>query len=384
MFGRLAGALVAVVVAAGPARAGVEVGTLSPRAIGHAGANLASDDGAAAAFLCPAAIARRDQRRAQLAAVAQDDEASLTTATHPRVDDVGGAAIGPLFGAQGHLGPVVLAVSLATTEQFDHQLAAPATGLPTDEVAARYPHRYGGLTASWTRRTLAAAAAVRLTDSLAVGAAVTLGQVDVAERRRLWAGFAGRDPLARPDRDIDVTVTAGDGLVPGGAVGLLYAPLDAQLELAAGVAWSDDARVDGEVAAVATGPRPIVTAVAPTATARFGAGLTAAVGARWLSERYAVETAASWTAYPTGATGWTIRGVEVVDESGARARLTALPSRLPRRAHGAVAAAVDVAAVPGFAWRRWATAGRHRPARGRPWRRSARISAATPWPAASS
>ena len=350
MLRRLVAAWCVAALAAGEASAGVEVGPLSPRGIGHAGASLVSDDGAAAPFLCPAAIARRDQRRAQLVGVMRDDEAWLATGDRPRVGDGSGAGLTPLVGAQGHLGPLIVAASFAVTEAFDRRLPVPAAELPAADVLARYPHRYAGLAASWTRRTLAAAAAWRTTDWLALGASVTVAQVDVDERRHLWAGFAGRDPLAQPSRDVDLSLTASDGLVPGAALGALVAPLDAPLEVALGVAWADDVRADGEVVADARSEAPTVAAVAPRATLRVGSALTAGVGVRWLGERYAVEGAATWTTYPTGLDRWRVTGLELVDQSGARAAVDGLSTRLPHRGHGTVAAAIDVAITPGFAW----------------------------------
>lgn len=359
MIARLLGALAVVGAAAGGARAGVELGTLSPRAIGHAGAAVVSDDGAAAPFQCPAAIARRDTRRAQLAGIAIDDEAALATDDHPRVTDGGGAAVAPLAGAQAALGPLVIAASFAITEQLDRALAVPADGLPDADVVRRFPHRYAGLDAGWTRRAVAVAAAYRAADWLAIGAALTLAQVDVHERRRLWAGFRGRDPLAQPGRDVEVALTGGDGLIPGATVGALIAPLDTPLELALGLAWADDVRVDGEVAIRALHDVPTIEAAAPRAHARFGSPLTASIGVRWLGERWALEGSATWTRYPTGTDAWDIDGVRVVDQSGARATLVGVPTRLPRRDHGALAAALDVEALPGFVWitaaYRWAS-----------------------------
>jgi hypothetical protein len=357
---RLLGPWVLVAALGAPAAAGVELGTLSPRAIGHAGASLVSDDGAAAVFQCPAAIARRDTRRAQLAGVALDDEVVLLAPGHPRVGDVSGASVMPLVGAAGHLGEFVLAVALATTERLDHQLPVPRRELPTTEIAAQFPHRYDGLAAHQRRQSLGVAAALRPTEWLAIGATITLSQVELEERRRLWAGFAGRDPLAQPGRDIDVTLAAGDGLVPGAALGALIAPLDTPLELALGVAWSDDVRADGDVTATAASDEAAtVLASAPHTTTRHGSALTTAVGVRWLGERYALEGAATWTAYPTGSDPWSITNLELIDESGVRAAVRRLPTRLPRRGHGALSAAVDLEIVPTFAWLslgyRWAS-----------------------------
>ena len=195
------------------AYAGVELGTLSPRAIGHAGAAVASDDGAAAVYQCPAAIARRDVRRAQLAGLMIDDEASFADPNHPRIGDTGGANWAPLLGAQGHLGSLIFAASFAVDATFDRSLPIPTAELPVADVLTRYPHRYAGTVARYTRRTLGAAVAWRANDWLAIGASATVGQVEIAERRTLWAGFAGRDPLAQPSRDVDLELSASDGLI---------------------------------------------------------------------------------------------------------------------------------------------------------------------------
>lgn len=360
MIVRLAGvlAVVGVATAAAQARAGVEIGTLSPRAIGHAGASIVSDDGAAAAFQCPAAIARRDERRAQAAGLAIDDDAALVAEPlppriegHPRVRDGGGATLAPLVGVQGHAGAFVIAASVAVTERLERTLPSPLPGAEDEELEDDFPHRYAGLSAGWSRRAIAIAAAYRPTEWLAIGASATVAQVDVSERRRLWAGFRGRDPLAHPARDVDVAIAAGDAFVPGGALGVLIAPLDTQLELAAGVSWADDVHADGELGATAVGrDAPELRLTGPHAAARFASPLVASVGVRWLGERWAIEGAATWTGYPTGDEPWRIAGVEVVDQSGARAVLATLPSRLPRRDHGSLAIAIDVEALPGFVW----------------------------------
>jgi len=365
VLARAALALAVVGAAAPGATAGVEVGTLSPRAIGHAGASLVSDDGAAAALQCPAAMARRDGRRAQLAGIAFDDEAVLATSDHPRVTDTGGAAVMPLLGAQGGLGGFVVGASFAVTDQLDRALPVPGAAIPDDQVLANYPHRYAGLEAGWTRRTIAVGAALRATEWLAVGASLTLSQVDVHERRRLWAGFRGRDRLAEPNRDLDLALSGSDGLVPGAVLGVLIAPLDTPLELAAGVAWADDVRVEADVAIAALHAAPTVDAAQPRAHGRFGSPLVSSVGVRWLGARWSVEGAATLTRYPTRADAWAVSGVGIVDQSGARAELTAAPTRLPRRDRGTLSVALDVELLPGFAWLtgayRWASSGQAGP-----------------------
>ncbi len=327
-----------------------EVELVSPRAIGHAGASLVSDDGAAAALACPAAMARRDGWRAQLAGIAIDDGVWLDSDGHPRVRDLGPAELAPLVGVQGAWGPLIVGATLATTGSIDRRLARPASGLPDTNVTADFPHRYAGLTAQWTRTTVAAAAALRANDWLAIGASLTAARVTSREERHLWAGFAGRDGAGAPDRDVRVTIDADDGFVPGAALGALIAPVDVPIELALGVAWADDARASGPARLATTHAEPRVMAAGAVAHGRFGSALTLAAGVRWLGERWALELGATAWAYPTGQAGWTIDGAHLLDESGAAAELAALPTRFARRSRGAAHAAVDVALVPGFLW----------------------------------
>ncbi len=347
---RALAALGALVLAPAVASAGGELDLLSPRAIGHAGASLVSDDGAAAVFLCPAAIARRGGVRGQLAGLAVDDAVWLDAPGHPRVRDLGPAELVPLIGVQGGWERVVLGASVAVTESIDRQLPTPADGLPDPAVIADHPHRYAGQAARWTRASVAAAAAVRATDWLAIGATVTLGQVDARETRRIWAGFSGRDGPSSPARDVEVAIAADDRLVPGGAIGALIAPADVPIELALGAAWADDVRATGPVSLAAVRSSPGVEAAGATAHGRFGSALTLAVGMRWLGDRWATEVGAAAWMYPTGQDAWTIDGARVRDESGATATVSRLPTRFARRSHGAVRAAVDVALLPGFLW----------------------------------
>jgi len=344
-------ALAALGATAGVATAGGEVDLLSPRAIGHAGASLVSDDGGAAAFVCPAAIARRDGARGQLAGLIVDDDVWLDAGPgHPRVRDLGPAELLPSLGVQVGWGRIVLGASLAVTESIDRRLPTPAPGLPDAAVIADHPHRYAGTDARWTRTTAALAVAVRATDWLAVGAALTLGRVDAGEERRLWAGFSGRDPVGTPGRDVTVAIAADDPLVPGATVGALVAPAEVPLELGVGVAWADDVRLAGPATIAAVRSPPSIDAAAAQARARFGSALTLAAGVRWLGERWAVEAGATAWTYPTGHDGWTIDGARVIDDSGATAAIAGVPTRLTRRSHGAVRASLDVELAPGFLW----------------------------------
>lgn len=354
----------AILIVAGMARAAHadgELGLVSPRAIGHAGAALVSDDGPASLFACPAAMARRDVTRGQLAGLVIDDDVWLATDDHPRISDRGPAELLPLAGAVGQLGPLILGVAYATTASIDRRLPAPETNLPADTVIADFPHRYDALDARWTRRTAALGLALRPTEWLALGAAATLARVDTTEGRRMWAGIGGRDrPIGNPMRDVIVAIDARDALVPGGAIGALVAPADVPIELAIGASWSSDVEASGAadiavartpVSATSNVQAPTVEADGATARARFDSPLVLHAGVRWIGARYAVEGGATaWSYVDTSDDAWTITGARVVDELGATAPIDRFATRVGRRSHAAARASVDIEVIPGFAW----------------------------------
>ena len=351
MVVRVAAALLLLATAA-TARADDELDTLSPRAIGHAGASLVSDDGPAALFACPAALARRSERRAQLAGLFIDDDVWLGgTTSHPRISDRGPAELAPLAGAIQEFGPLIVGLAFTTTASIDRRLPAPEPGLPAATVSADFPHRYAALELRRTQRTLALGAAVRATDWLALGLTATVARADAREARRIWAGFGGRDPLGDPQRDITVTVDGRDGFVPGAAAGLLIAPADVPLELALGAAWSDDLRAGGTAVLTTARNPPTLDTGTTSARGDFAAPLTLHAGVRWVGARYTVEGGATAWSYRDGVDdGWQLAGVRIVDDSGAEATLTRFATRAGRRTHGALRASADVEVLPGFLW----------------------------------
>lgn len=264
--------LVAPLVAARVASAGgLALDLTAPRGVGRAGAGVVSDDGAASVVVNPAAMARRDVVRAQAALVVVDDDASYDAPGDGVVATARGPSqLSPALGIEGAVGPIVIGAALVDDARLSRRFAAPSPGQPGDDVEALYPHRYAGLTLAHHRRTLGLGLAWRATDWLAVGASVTVSQVELAESRRVWAGFGGRDRIGDATRDVTVELGGEDGVVPGGAVGVLVAPIDAPIELAASVAWADRARLSGAASAAAATPgqAPTVTAVAPGPRAR--------------------------------------------------------------------------------------------------------------------
>lgn len=325
----------------------------SARAVGRAGTGLVSDDGAGALLANPGALARRSQARGQASLTVVDEDVAVTAPDHAaEVTDQSTGALAPAAAAEDGLrDDLVIAAGYATTASWSRALPVPAPGQPAADVARLFPHRYAGLGGSYTRRTVAAALAWRVSDSLAIGATGRLDQVTLDERRRLWAGFAGRDAADDPTRDVDLELRATDGVVPGGALGLLFAPIDAPVELALAASVSAPAHLDGAATATQVAA-PTVETVAPTATIDLPATVTARAGARWLAERWTVELGGELSLAPgRSAPDWTVGGVRIVDPTtSVAATLTRVPSLDVTGMHGRVSAAVDVELARGLCW----------------------------------
>jgi hypothetical protein len=331
------------------------------RAVGRAGTGLVSDDGAGAVLLAPAGLARRDVARGQLGALVVDHDLTFD-ADEPVIEperpadtrlivDRSEPLLAPLVAVQRGVGPVVLGAAFATTAERERRLPVPLPDELEADVVRLFPHRYAGMSSSVRRRAVALAAAWRATDWLAVGAGASLSRVEIAERRRLWAGFLGRsDDLSSDEHDIEVMLDGHDAAVPAVTLSALIAPASAPLEIAVAIGWSDAARIDGRARASSDG----TAAVTARAAARLdiAAPWTARAGVRWLGERWAAELGADLWILPDGvdAPGWRLDGLVATDVTGVTAAIDDLPSRLAQRSHGALRGALDLEVLEGFVW----------------------------------
>jgi hypothetical protein len=166
-----------------------------------------------------------------------------------------------------------------------------------------------------------------------------------------------------PAKDVEVAFAAADLFAPTATLGVLVAPGDSRVELAASVAWSATAHVDGEVGAAAVPQMnnmnaPIQPHVDAGASASLDLRQPIAVrtGARWLGERWIAEVGGDLWIMPRGSAAprWQIEGVRIVDSttvgSPREVALAELPSRVSARTHGAIRGAIDVELIPGFLW----------------------------------
>ncbi len=359
----VASILVGVVAAVpGPAVAGgLDFDLVGARAIGRAGTTTVSGDGGAALVVNPAGLARSTSLRVQVGVSLHDDDASYRApdaevANSPTVADRAAPALAPSAAVQGALGPVVLGAGVLELGHLDRLLPSPAFGQRDPDVDRFFPHRYGGLELSYRRRVAMVGAAMRIGEWLGVGVSLGASDVELGERRRIWAGFASRDELAFPTRDLDLTLSARDRLVPFAAAGVLVAPPPLPIELGVAASWSADAHLDGDVVLGRTAdrefPEPFVEGGAPAAKLRLGMPSVVRAGARYLGDRFLVEIGAdlTWFSDAGKVPAWRTVGMAVRDETGETDPVGDVPSLVALRDHTAVRGALDVEVVSGLLW----------------------------------
>jgi hypothetical protein len=348
---------VALAIAAGPARAGgLVVAGGSPRAIGRAGVGTVGDDGGGALLVNPAAMARRDGVRGQLGLALVDDEIAWEPQRGPVARNQAPSSVVPLGAAIGSIGGWVIGIAATTAVISERSLRPPGPRKPSD-LGDLFEFRYAGIAGSLRRDAITAGVARRIGESLAVGLSAAGARLAMSETRRMWAGFGGRDPLGAPERDIEIRLSGRDAFVPSLVAGVLIAPEDSPLELAASVGWSQririrDAGFEDLRATVRTPGEPIVERTRPSAALDLRQPWAFRGGARYLSDRFVLELGGDLWAVPrtAEATAWRVHGVNVVDVSGLAVPLAQVPSRLSQRTHGALRAALDVELISGFLW----------------------------------
>ncbi len=330
------------------------IGGGSPRSIGRAGAGTVGDDGVGALLVNPAAMARREGKRAQLGLAFVDDEiAWLVSDDAPIARNQSASDFAPTGAAIGSIGPWVIGIGAMTASVTDRELRPPRD-LPPGEFANAFEFRYAGIAGAFQRDSVTVGVARRLGDNFAVGASFAASRVTISERRRVWAGFSGRDMIGDPELDVEASFAGTDWFVPSATAGVLFAPSEAPLELGASIAWTQTVDLDADVGAVTsdTPLAPRLAASNPGAHLRVRQPLTLRAGGRYIAERFVVELGGDvWVASASAAqTTWVVDGLRVIDRSGVTTDLRRVPSRLSMRTHGAIRSAVDVELIDGFLW----------------------------------
>jgi hypothetical protein len=345
-------ALVTLVPALGHAD-GIAIVGGSPRAIGRAGAATVGDDGGGALLINPAAMARRDTTRAEIGAAMVDDTVQWqheNTLVAPLSVGRAGSQIAPLGAAIAGVGDWIFGAGVMTAAVTDRSLPRPSDA--HGDLRAAYEYRYAGIAGSYRRDTLSLAAARRLGDSVALGVALGASRITGSEHRRIWAGLGAVDAPGSPIDDVDVALSGRDPFSPSAIVGVLYAPVDSQIELGASVGWARTVHLDGTLTAMGTATGPMVVSVSPHASLEVRQPLAVRGGGRYVGDRIVAELDGDlWLAASgSGSTAWSVQGMTVVDPSQATVDLSRVPSRIAQHTHVALRTAVDVALIPGFLW----------------------------------
>jgi hypothetical protein len=356
---RLALAATLVLAAASPrAEAdGIAVIGGSPRAIGRAGTGTVSDDGGGALLINPAAMARRDTRRFELGVAFVDDSLAWRRAsTVPVARDQAGSSISPLAAAVFSIGPWVIGAGAMTAAVSSHAFRDPNDVPDPAELDNAFDYRYHGIAGAIRRDTVTVGVARRFGDVLAVGVSVGGSRIAIAETRRLWAGYVDINVAGDPRRDVELAFDAHDSFVPSAVAGVLIAPEEGSLELAASIGWSGRAVATGDVGANGTLMGPSVRVSSSDASLVFRPPVTLRLGARYIADRFSIEgNADMWIARrDTASISWDVGGLRVIDPSGVSVDLVGVPSRISQRNHGALRIAGDIELMAGFLW---ATAG---------------------------
>ena len=348
-------ALFLAVIGAMVASAAAEPTGLEPpgaRSTGRAGVGLVSDDSAVVLLSNPAAVARRGGRRFSLGMRLGEIDTEVIGETRTTSDQSGPSLIGSLAYAQGLGDRWVVAIAFAETADHQRRYPAPRFNQDPAEVADLFFYRYGGLAGSAIQRTVSAGAAVRATDWLAVGASMRISTLEVSETRSLWAGFSDREPVGSADRDLILTTSAETFARPGASAGLLAAPIEIPIEIAAGVSIDLPATLSGTATLAPTtdAGTPPVPGPGGEATLEHPGRIVAATGLRYLGARFIAEVNAELSRAPGRDPRWRLEPIAVTDVSGATGMVDRLDPLLEARSQHAIRGAVDVALVPGFLW----------------------------------
>ena len=346
-----------VTILAAPAAAHADPGAA---AVARAGAVVVGGDDATAIARNPAGLARRSSLRLTLGLSL--DQRSVTygsaesfAAPPPNVEDASDVAIRPWGGAAFGLGDRIVlgaAILAPTTVDFTDPVPAQAYDAAHDDREAALG-RYAGSHLAMSRWAGGVGAAVRLLPWMAVGAGVLAVRTRVEAARTIWAGPSPATRVADLSPDYDVLVlAAADGWSPMASAGVVVAPPDLPLELAASVVWRGATSLRGMTApATSRGAGPTSTPLAAlaggTATLDLDAETVLRAGVRILGPRLSAELDGELDLRGTATPAFALGGVAVTRPNGEPAPLSSLALGPTFAESFALRGAVDVQIVPG-------------------------------------
>lgn len=330
----------------------------APRSVGRAGTSTVSGDSGIALLSNPGGMVRRSQARFLLSTSVADSDSSFRAQGAPDAPTIvnrAGPASAPLVAYHhGNESGTWVLGALLMSGRSRVSLPSPALGQPPDEIAVLFPHRYGGTQWQSNWRRLAFGGALRIGESLGIGLSGSLAQVELRERRHIWAGFSGRDTLLSAEQDMALQLSGVDAYNPGASLGLLVAPPEIPLEFALAGEFRRGLRLrqgQATLTASSTNAFPSATTNTPHSSLRLPSHYDLRAGVRYLGERTFVEAGAEfYLIRDEQQRVWSLQGLQVVDQSSLVVDFDETEALTTHRSHMALRAALDYEAVPGFLW----------------------------------
>ena len=150
-----------------------------------------------------------------------------------------------------------------------------------------------------------------------------VSRVEIGEVRALWANHV-QGPVGDPNHDVEVSLDGIDWFAPSAVAGVLVAPPDTRVELAASSRGPSDVHVAGDVTAsrwaddAMMAPGVTVQSAAGTANLDVRQPITVRTGVRWLAERWIAEVGGDLWIFPRSAED-DERGASMASASSMRA-----------------------------------------------------------------
>lgn len=347
------GAALAVLASGGAARAqSLSLDPLTTRGAARAGTGLVSDDTAAAWWQNPAAVARREAARIAAGATSLDTDLEIEPRLgYPAATLVNRANSGlsPQLSFAFGWGGFTLGGSLLASQRLGRRFEGPTSR--SVEVADRESSlRYAGLAGAMRRDTITLGAARRLGDQVAIGLSLSGSRLTLRETRRVWAGFAVREPLRDPAHDLELSFAVDDAFLPSASAGVMIVPEDSPLELAFAASVAAGSELRGSVRAPPSETR--LLAGRREASLELPAQLVLRSGARWLHGRWSFEVNGEVELVRRSARrlDWKLLDLTIRDESGVYVMPTALPAQLSMRSLAHLRGSADVEVIEGLLW----------------------------------
>ncbi len=191
-----------------------------------------------------------------------------------------------------------------------------------------------------------------MSDSLAIGASLSLTRYQLEEQRAVWAGDSMRDVIGSAENDLLLITRAQSSPTLGLSVSMMFAPDRIAAEFVVGARVTPPATLHGNARfAPVTTSAPTPGPKQKASVARPGV-VSVNTGVRYLSGRWTAEINATVEHFwrQKAARIWEIEELSVISSAGDVGTLSRAVVLTRSMARLNVGASVDVSLVDGFLW----------------------------------